>query len=82
MNASKLVTIELPEEKTSIKLNINVDTTVGQVADIIRARPFYKNETDPYSIALKADPSIVFSNDNKISKVPMVQFSFYFFFSK
>lgn len=74
MNASKLIAVDLTDENINIKLNINSDTTVSQVIDILKSRPFYKEEitTDLYGICLKSDPTIVFSNDNKIGKAPSV----------
>ena len=73
MNSAKLISIALPEEQTTTKLNINSDTTVGQVTSILLSRPAYADaEATQFGIALQDDQTIVFSGDTKISKIPAV----------
>jgi len=75
MNSAKLITIAIPEEQTSIKLNINSDTTVAEVAEIIFKRPAFVNANpNQYGIALEDDPVIVFGRETKICKIPSINF--------
>lgn len=81
-SACKLITIFLSQENETIKLNINSDTKAGDVSDILLQRDAYltSNKGFTYSIALGDDPSVVFSPDTRLCKVPSVRFEFLFLF--
>lgn len=73
MDSAKLISISLPEENSHTKLNINSSTSVGEVMQIIHNRPTYVDkDMSQFGIALEDDPTIVFSGETRISKIPSV----------
>ena len=77
-SAGKLLAIKLPDQKVT-KLNVNADTTVGQVNDILAKSVKDLAPGDEYGISMD---SIVFDRNSKIAKIPAVCYSYFISFSQ
>jgi hypothetical protein len=68
MNAAKLLSIVLPDQKVT-KVNVNANTTVGEVCDILIKQVGATAQGEEFGIAMD---EIVFDRNSKIAKIPAV----------
>lgn len=69
MNAAKLLSIVLPDQKVT-KVNVNANTTVGEVCDILIKQVGPIAQGEEFGISMD---EIVFDRNSKIAKIPAVR---------